>query len=54
MRKNKEGEELFDIDNFKKYYENKSYYKDTPKARTLILKSLKISPVQMSRSKGYR
>jgi len=54
MKKNKDGEELFDIDDFKKYYQNKSYHRESPKDRTLILKIHKISPTQMSRSKGYR
>lgn len=54
MKKNKNGEELFDIEDFKKYYKDTPHYTQTPKSRIVTFKTNKISQTQMSRSKGYR
>lgn len=45
---------IFDVDEFFKDYKNQNYFTNTPKGRTVNIKTLKISPKQSSITKGFR
>jgi len=48
----KKDPNLFDVDEFFSYYTNKNYF-IPPKSHTAAIKTLKMSPKQMSRTKGF-
>jgi hypothetical protein len=54
MKRNKEGEELFDVKAFFELYKNTVRAYSVTKTKYLVIKPNKISQTQLLRSKGIR